>query len=252
MADGMRGITTREMGEAISIARHVDSWGAGGEMRAFMGDEPKPPSTSLERAAVIAFDVASTGERGFGGATVSGRPDRGGLSALLEAGIRIAVVDERDNGGDGRNDVDRARLVLASMAMVATMREHFPGSPPEPLENPVLEAMRRKSGLESSAFDESDARAVGIGMPDMVKGAEAGRQVVAAVRGAMEPSVDDRFEDRLRMAEATWPAVETRDRASSPPLGASPSKGPSSRGPVAAGEFAAAMDAARARDGRGR
>jgi hypothetical protein len=84
------------------------------------------------------------------------------------------------------------------------------GIEPSELDNPTLEAMRRRSGVEASAFDRDDAHAVAMGMGDLVKGEEAGRQMGSAMRAALTPSVDHDVETRLEMADATWPEAAPR------------------------------------------
>lgn len=209
--DSMPKMTLPEMSETISTTKYVDSWGPGGEMRSWMGDQPKEPSTNLERAAMLAMDVAITGEDGFGTERGVSGNDRNRLVDMMSSGLRIAIVDERENGNDGRNDVDRARLILVSTAMVAAARDRSDGLEPSELDNRVLESARRKSGIEASMFDGHDASRLAVGMTDMIVGEGAMRQVVDAVKGARTPMRDDAVEDRLRMADATWPAVKPRE-----------------------------------------
>jgi hypothetical protein len=229
VADAMPKMTLQEMGETISMTKYVGDWGPGGEMRSFMGDEPKEPSTSLERAAMMAYELAvmdgvsmAHGAEALRPGSALGRSldagpggidrrDRDDLLEVLSAGLRIAIVDERENGRDGRSDVDRARLVLVSMAMVKSARERADGMEPAPLENRVLESARRKSGLESSILNAHDAHRLGTGMIDLIDGEGAMRQVLEAVKGARTPMRDDALEDRLRMADASWPAVRPRE-----------------------------------------
>jgi hypothetical protein len=236
-------LTLKEMGETAMITRQVDMWGMGGDMRGISGDDPMPPGSPLERAAIIAFDVAmqseENGGRPIAGERVSGR-DR--LLELTSVALRLAIVDEREGGSDGRTDVDRARQVLVSMAMVLAMRDRADGLEPSMLENAMLDGMRRKSGLEASAFSLEDAHAVAVGMGDMVKGEEAVRQVASAMRGSLTPSIYAGVEDRLEMADATWPQAVARTQVPN----AVPARSPDSSMPAAALQREASDRAARA------
>lgn len=207
MTDTMPKMTLAEMGETITATRYVSDWGHGGDMRAFMGGEPKEPRSDVERAAMIAFDVAVLGESKFD--TPGGVPqeDRNDLVDVIGAALRIAIVDERENGTDGRTDVDRARLVLTSMTMVKAAREHVVGLEPDPLENFELDSIRTRSGLDLSGFSEKDVHAVAVGMTDMIADPASARHVVDVVRAATKVSVDGIGEERICMADATWPAV---------------------------------------------
>lgn len=218
MLESMPKMTIQEMGQTHSIMRAVDLWADGGDMRSFAGGDPMPPSSSLERASILAFDVARLDDPGRG----HGPGSRNDLLELMGNGLRIAIVDEREGGNDGRSDVDRARLILTSMAMILAARDQADGLEPAQLENPALEAMRQRSGLEASALDRKDAHALGVGMTDMVHGEEANRQIREALSRALKPAEFSLVEDRLRMADATWPQVEPRD----PPRAVSAAKGP--------------------------
>ncbi len=226
MTETMPKMTIAEMGETLTAARYVSDWGHGGDMRSLVGDMPKEPSTNLERAAMIAFDVAVIGEPKFGSPSGIDQRDRNELIDLLSNGLRIAIVDERENGGDGRSDVDRARLVLTSMSMVRTAREHVDGIATEALENSGLESIRRTSGMDVTGFSEKDVGAIAIGMPDMIADPASAKHVVDLVKGAMRPSADDLIDHRLRMAEATWPAVVAPEPKAPVSMGKGPSEPP--------------------------
>lgn len=215
-------LTLKEMGETSMIMRQVDMWSAGGDMRAIAGDDPTPPASRLERAAIIAFDVALQGESN-GGRDVGrgGHSDRANLIEVLSTSLRLAIVNERQNetaanGPDGRNDLDRARLILVSMASVLMMRDRADGFDPDPLDNPILQSMRLHSGIDPTAFDRKDAGGVGVGMGDMVEGAEARRQLSEGLARSLTPSSDLDVEVRIEMAEATWPDVRPREMVQSP------------------------------------
>lgn len=223
MTETMPKMTIAEMGETLSAARYVSDWGHGGDMRSLVGDAPKEPSTNLERAAMIAFDVAVIGEPGFGSPSGIDQRDRNELVDLLSNGLRIAIVDERENGNDGRTDVDRARLILTSMSLVKTAREHVDGIATDSLENSELESIRSTSGMDVTGFSKSDVGAIAVGMPDMIADPAAAGHVVHLVKGALARSTDDLIDHRLEMADATWPAVV----ASEPKAASSIGKGPS-------------------------
>lgn len=205
-------MTIAEMGQTSMIVRQVDMWAAGGDMRAISGADPSPPASSLERASIIAFD-AMMGSEANSGRTPSdrGHTVRDQAIELLHVGLRLAIADERQNGDRGGTDVDRARQILVSMAMVQVARDHHDGMEPAPLANPILEAARLRSGIEASALSRDDAVALGNGMGDMVGGQPAVAQIRDAMDRAFSPSRNDVLEARLTMGDATWPSVKVRE-----------------------------------------
>lgn len=222
MTETMPRMTIAEMGQTLAAAKYVSDWGHGGDMRSFMGEQPREPSTDLERAAMIAFDVAVIGEPKFGAVGGVPQQDRNDLVDLLSNGLRIAIVDERENGTDGRTDVDRARLILTSMSMVKTAREHVDGFQPDALENSELESIRTTAGIDVRGFSMSDVNAIAVGMPDMIADPAAARHVVDIVKGALSPSADDLVDNRLQMADATWPGVVPVEPKAATSLGKGP------------------------------
>lgn len=177
VGEGLGRLSVAEMGVAIVATRRMEDYGLGGEMRSALGHDfyPQDVKSSIERPALIAFNAYHEA------ALENPEYERAEGVDRVGRALRIAIVNERDNGMNGMedaSDVIRAHAILKSVAIVEAME--FPDMF-EP-SSPMIGNIFGRLGIELDQVKGQDASRISVGMMDLVEDADLARGLREALK----------------------------------------------------------------------
>jgi hypothetical protein len=209
MTDTMPKLTIHELSQTTKAANFVASWGSHGDLRNLSG-ETSEPASPLERSAMIAFEAIT--QRGEMGDPRGSRfhDDRNQMIDLMSNGMRLAVVEERQNF-EPRSDIERARAILISTALVAEGRAAHDGSRDMPFDFTVLENVRKLSGMDRLEMNRPEAGALGVGMADLIDRADLKAAVAQTIAKGTQAFGDPELERAIIRSDVAVPLVRVRE-----------------------------------------
>lgn len=211
MTDTMPKLTIQELSETTKAANYIASWGPDGDLRSFAG-EVNEPASRLERSAMIAFEaIAPKFDKEIHRGGSSFQDDRNEMIDLISNGMRLAVVEERQNAHEERTDLQRARSILISTALVVEGRAAHDGGRDFPFDFTALENIRKLAGLQDIKMDRPEAGAIGVGMADLIERKDLEAKVAQTIGKGKEPFADQDLEFSMMVLSSTLPQIRVRD-----------------------------------------
>lgn len=171
--DAFSRASVQDHGIALHVTRRIEQYGLGGDMVGALGDDfyPSEVKSSIERPAILAFNVYHEA------ASEDPSYERFEGTRRFMPAVLMSLTNERDEGLEGRSDIDRAHAILKAVSIVeaAEFPSHFEPS------SQMIGTIFGSTGVEASSLEKESTRVM-VGMADLIEDPELAKSIKLGIQ----------------------------------------------------------------------